>query len=591
MSADASNAATVYVAVLRDLVNSFELDIAFLRHNDFENRTTVLIAEWPPRSNVADPDPLHTVPFDGADPIFAAAESLDSILTVRVDGGVADYRARVESASGFVPQSLIAVPLIADTITVGVLGFGKLAGRDWSEDEFNALRAIGALTTQVHTRVAAEDRFRYSATHDEQTGLLNRRALLDYLRDRLVDHTSGPVAILFLDLGRLEAMNDFLGHLAGDEFIAAAARALTRDVGSTTLIARLGGDEFVLVLHGPSNAHHAHLTARTALDSIALLDAPGLDRSRRATVGISIAHPGRVSADDALQRADQAALMAKVNGDNDVVQFTDSVQRQSVLRSDIEVHLRTAIGNDSLVLYFQPEIDLITKRITAVEALVRWQHPHRGLLPPAAFIPVAEATNLASELGSWVLERSLRTLGEWATSLPDLDISMRVNVSPAQLVGAGFVDEVETLLRRHSIEGSSLWLEITEVAVVRDIDYTRRTLAGLRRLGVRIAIDDFGTGFSSLSHLKALPVDALKIDRAFVTDLGSAGGGDLAIVDSVIGLAASFGLDVIAEGVETLDVANTLIDRGCTRAQGYLMSRPVSAVDTLALLRVGTIEI
>jgi predicted signal transduction protein with EAL and GGDEF domain len=241
------------------------------------------------------------------------------------------------------------------------------------------------------------------------------------------------------------------------------------------LIARLGGDEFVLVLHGPSNAHHAHLTARTALDSIALLDAPGLDRSRRATVGISIAHPGRVSADDALQRADQAALMAKVNGDNDVVQFTDSVQRQSVLRSDIEVHLRTAIGNDSLVLYFQPEIDLITKRITAVEALVRWQHPHRGLLPPAAFIPVAEATNLASELGSWVLERSLRTLGEWATSLPDLDISMRVNVSPAQLVGAGFVDEVETLLRRHSIEGSSLWLEITEVAVVRDIDYTRRT--------------------------------------------------------------------------------------------------------------------
>lgn len=591
MKVDASTIPASYESVLRDLVNSFELDVAFLRHTDLEARTTVLIAEWPPRTDVADPDPLRVVPFADADPVFASAEFMDDIVIFRAGDGADEYRKIVESASGFVAETLAVVPMVDNATTVGLLGFAKLAGREWTDDEFNALYAIAALMTQAHSRVEAENRFRHVASHDELTGLSNRRALLEHLRARLDDPPSGPVAILFLVLDQLKALNDFLGHLAGDEYISAAADLLRREVGSSVMIARLGGDEFVLVLDGPSNAYQADIVASALLRSISKLNMPGVDKSTRGLVGISIAYPGRISAEAALQRADQAALIAKINGADNIVQYTDSVRRQSELRSDVEIHLRAAIQSDALVLHFQPEIDLIDHTITAVEALVRWQHPIRGLLPPSAFIPVAEASNLAGEMGHWVLDRACRTLAEWRAAIPGLDISMRVNASPSQLVSNRFVLDVDRMLQQYGLEGPSLCLEITEVAVVQDLAGTRRTLTGLRRLGVHVAIDDFGTGYSALSHLKELPVDALKIDRSFVTGLGTADRDDLAIIDSVIGLASAFNLDVIAEGVETRAAADVLIDRGCTRAQGYLISKPVPADDALALLRHGTIDI
>ncbi|SNT02002.1 putative bifunctional diguanylate cyclase/phosphodiesterase [Rhodococcoides kyotonense] len=591
MGADAVTAQATYQAVLRDLVNSFELDIAFLRHTDIDARSSVLIAEWPPRSDVAEPDPLQVVRFDDAEPVFASTEEQFDVRVIRAGDGIDDYRKLVESASGFVADTLVAVPMVDNGITVGVLGFGTLSAREWFDDELNALRAIAALMTQVHTRVEAENRFRYAASHDELTGLFNRRALLGYLRERLDDRSTGPVAILALDLDRLKALNDFLGHLAGDEYILAIADILRAEIGSDAVVARLGGDEFVVVLRGPANSHMATLAAKAILDATGSVSTPGMDSVRRASIGISVAHPGRISAEDALRGADQAALIAKGDSDNNIAQFTEAVQRQSELRSDVEIHLRSAIENDALVLYFQPELDLMTGAITAVEALVRWQHPIRGLLPPTAFIPVAEATNLAPQLGRWVLEHACRTLAEWQEAVPGLDISMRVNVSPAQLVSTDFVRTVAAMLRRYRIDAASLCLEITEVAVVKDLDRTRRTLLGLRRHGVHVAIDDFGTGYSSLSHLKELPVDALKIDRTFVTNLGTADRDDLAIIASIVGLAASFGLDVIAEGVETRDAIDVLLGLGCRRAQGYLISRPVPAPDALELLRGGTIDL
>ncbi|WP_245819869.1 putative bifunctional diguanylate cyclase/phosphodiesterase [Rhodococcoides yunnanense] len=591
MGVDATTAHATYVSVLRDLVNSFELDIAFLRHTDFEASTTVLTAEWPPRPDVADPDPLSVVAFAGAEPVFASTENLDDIRVIQAGDGIEEYRTLVESASGFVAETMAAVPLIDDGTTVGVLGFGNLSGREWTEDEFNALRAIAALMTQVHARVAAENRFRHAASHDELTGLFNRRALLQHLHARLDDPSSGPVAVLSLDLDQLKTMNDFLGHLAGDEYIVAIADVLRAEIESDAFIARLGGDEFVLVLRGPANAYTADLAAHAVLQAIWRLQMPGIDRHRRSRIGIAVAHPGQISAEAALRRADQAALIAKANGGRNIAQFTQAVQHQSELRSDVEVHLRSAIESDALVLHFQPELDLTTGRITAFEALVRWQHPIRGLLPPSAFIPVAEATNLAGEMGAWVLDRACRTLAEWQAAIPGLDLSMRVNVSPAQLVAPDFVRNVGAVLTRYRIAAASLCLEITEVAVVKDLERTRRTLLGLRRAGVHVAIDDFGTGYSSLSHLKELPVDALKIDRAFVTNLGTADHDDLAIIESIVGLATSFGLDVIAEGVETREAVDILLARGCTRAQGYLISRPVPAEDALELLRDVTIDI
>jgi diguanylate cyclase (GGDEF)-like protein len=591
MGADASTAPKTYEAVLRGLVNSFELDIAFLRHVDFDTRSSVLIAEWPPRTDVTDPDPLRIVHFAGAEPVFASTEQQHDIRVIRAGDGVDGYRELVESASGFVADTMAAVPMVDSGLTVGVLGFGTLSAREWTYDELNALKAIAALMTQVHARVEAENRVRYAATHDELTGLFNRRALLSYLHERLDDHSTGPIAILALHLDQLKALNDFLGHLAGDEYIVTVADILRTEVGSDAVIARLGGDEFVIVLRGPANAHIASVAAKSVLDAIGAVNTPGVDGNRRANIGISVAHPGRISAEAALKGADQAALIAQADEGRNVAQFTEAVQRESELRSDVEVHLRSAIEDDALVLHFQPEVDLSSGKITAFEALVRWQHPIRGLLPPTAFIPVAEATNLAPQLGRWVLESACRTLAEWQNQVPGLDISMRVNVSPAQLVSTAFVRTVVAVLQQYHIDAASLCLEITEVAVVQDLERTRRTLRGLRRQGVHVAIDDFGTGYSSLSHLKELPVDAIKIDRAFVTNLGTADRDDLAIIASVVGLAASFDLDVIAEGVETREAVDVLVKLGCRRAQGYLISRPVPAADALELLRGVTIDL
>ncbi|WP_243636939.1 EAL domain-containing protein [Rhodococcus sp. Eu-32] len=591
MGADASTAQETYEAVVRGLVNSFELDIAFLRHVDFDTRSSVLIAEWPPRTDVRHPDPLHIVPFENAEPVFASTELQHDVRVIRAGDGVDGYRVLVESASGFVADTLASVPMVDNGVTVGVLGFGTVSAREWTYDELNALRAIAALMTQVHARVDAENRVRYAATHDELTGLFNRRALLTYLHERLDDHSTGPIAVLALHLDQLKALNDFLGHLAGDEYIVAVADILRSEIGSDAVIARLGGDEFVIVLRSPANAHIATVAAKSVLDAVKALNAPGVDGNRRANIGISVAHPGRITAEAALKGADQAALIAQADGGRNIAQFNEEVQRESELRSDVEVHLRNAIEDNALLLHFQPEIDLISGRVTAVEALVRWLHPIRGLLPPNAFIPVAEATNLAPQLGRWVLENACRTLADWRNTLPGLDISMRVNVSPAQLVSTDFVRTVAAVLRQYGIAPASLCLEITEVAVVKDLERTRRTLHGLRRHGVHVAIDDFGTGYSSLSHLKELPVDALKIDRAFVSSLGTADRDDVAIVASVVGLAASFDLDVIAEGVETREAADVLVRLGCRRAQGYLISRPVPAADALELLRGVTIDI
>ncbi len=586
MRVDAESAHATYPSILRGLACELALDFAFLRFTDIGTRTSVLVAEWPPRTGITYPDLSTVAHRDGPDPILALAATMKNVTVVSSTVDMA------EELDGLAPETvpLVVIPLVAGGVDVGVLGFAKPAGCSWTPDELSSLRSVAALMTQLQARVDAENRSLFAATHDDLTGMSNRRALLDHLSARLEEPECGPVAVLFLDLDQLKSLNDFLGHSTGDEYIRDVADIVRKELGSEDVIARLGGDEFVVVLAGPTDECTANVAAETILKAIDGIDMPIADLRRRARIGIMMAQPGRITAERALRCADQAALIAKISSTDNIEHFTESVRAQSELRSDVEVHLRDAIEGDALVLHFQPEVDLTSGKITAVEALVRWQHPVRGLLPPGAFIPVAEATNLAPELGRWVLDEACRTLSEWQSTLPSLDISMRVNVSPAQLVEHDFVGTVETTLRRYGIEGPRLCLEITEVAVVNDVDRTRKTLQGLHQLGVRIAIDDFGTGYSALSHLKELEVDALKIDRSFVTDLGAGDADDLAIVESVVGLADAFGLDVIAEGVETTAAVDVLLALGCTRAQGYLISRPVPAAETLEFLRYGTIE-
>ncbi|MFC9433829.1 putative bifunctional diguanylate cyclase/phosphodiesterase [Nocardia sp. NPDC057030] len=591
MGVDATTMAEATERVLAQLVEYFDVDFSYVRHTDRERRASLLIAEWPHRPQVPDPDPLEVVYFEGADPVFRAFEHATEPMIARPTPEFAGYQETMRRASGIPVVTTAAVPLLSRGESTGVLGFIKTGDRQWSTRELNVLKAIAALFAQLQARVVAEERLRYIALHDDLTGLANRRALLEHMDERLKPGSPGPVAAFFLDLDRLKALNDFLGHTAGDNFIRTLSSRLREHLDPDDMIARLGGDEFVIVPAKPMDAVAAEEEGTRIQQLIGRrVTVGGESVSRAASIGVAVGIPGETTVADVLRRADHALLSAKSGGGNGVAVFTDAMRAQFELQDDVELNLRGAVSDGSLLLHYQPEVDLRTGRIVALEALVRWLHPTRGLLPPAAFVTVAEATNLAGELGRWVIRSACAQFAEWRRRGLAANVVMRINVSPVQLVSLDFVERIEDILRLFGIDGSSICLEITEHVVVQDLARTQVTLRGLKRMGVQIAIDDFGTGYSSLSHLKALPVDAVKIDRGFVQRLG-ASTDDLAIVKSIIGLAGSFGLGVVGEGVETAVAARTLVGLGCYRAQGFLIARPMPADEVEAHLAVGRIPL
>ncbi|BDX33335.1 bifunctional diguanylate cyclase/phosphodiesterase [Mycobacterium antarcticum] len=589
MAANAATSAIVSQEVLAVLLEYFDVDVSFLRYNDHSIRASILIAEWPLRPDVPDPDPLKVVFYEDADPVFALAENVKSPMIFRPENE--DYQKRIEEGRNIPQTSMAAAPLVSGEVTTGVLGFVKVGDREWKPEEINALEAIASLFAQVQARVQAEERLRYLAEHDDLTGLQNRRALIDHLDARLAAGRPGPVSALYLDLDRLKTINDYLGHNVGDWFIRVLAERLQRGTGDESVIARLGGDEFVVVPALPMPAAEAEkladrllglLSERVAIDGEML--------TRTVSIGVAQGVPGRDSTSDLLRRADQAVLTAKGAGGNQIAVFSDEMSLRTEYQNDIELHIRDVIQNGALFLQYQPEVDMRTGEVLSTEALVRWNHPTRGLLSPAVFIAVAESINLAGELGRWVLRTACEEFARWrALGVAD-GIVLRVNVSPIQLVTDGFVESVAAVMREFALEPGSLCLEITENVVVQDMETTSVTLAGLRKAGVQVAIDDFGTGFSVLSHLKSLPVDVLKIDRSFVTDLGS-NPDDLAIVRAVIALAEAFELELVAEGVETEIAAKTLLKHGCYRAQGFLLSRPLLGEDIVRLLTDGRVAV
>jgi diguanylate cyclase (GGDEF)-like protein len=589
MAANAATSAIVSREILAVLVEYFDVDVSFLRYNDHSIRASVLVAEWPPRPGVPDPDPLKIVYFADADPVFALAENSKTPTVFRPDND--DYQKRIEEGRSVPETSMAAAPLVSGDLTTGVLGFVKFGDREWRPEEINALEAIASLFAQVQARVGAEERLRYLAEHDDLTGLQNRRALIDHLDRRLVAGRPGPVSALYFDLDRLKTINDYLGHSAGDWFIRVLAERLQRGTEAGSTIARLGGDEFVVVPASPMSSAEAEQLADHLLSLLReRVSVDGEMLTRTVSIGVAAGAPGRDTSSDLLRRADQAVLTAKQAGGNQVAVFSDDMSLRTDYRNDIELHLQDVIENGALFLQYLPEVDMRTGEVLATEALVRWNHPTRGLLSPAAFIAVAESINLAGDLGRWVLRTACAEFARWrALGVAD-GIVLRVNVSPVQLVTDGFVESVADVVREFDLNRGSVCLEITESVVVQDMETTSVTLAGLRNVGVQVAIDDFGTGFSVLSHLKSLPVDVLKIDRGFVADLGS-NPDDLAIVRAVIALAEAFELELVAEGVETEIAALTLLHHGCHRAQGFLLSRPLGGEDMAALLAKGRVAV
>jgi diguanylate cyclase (GGDEF)-like protein len=413
---------------------------------------------------------------------------------------------------------------------------------------------------------------------DPLTQLPNRTAFNERL-ERSLSGSSDPISVLFVDLDDFKRVNDRLGHLVGDHALQSAAERMRGSLRDQDLLARLGGDEFAVVVVGPET-----VAARAATRILNSLQPPiavdGREAFVRASVGVAGSDTvGSRDAKDLLRSADLAMYMAKSSGKNQVARYDAGAERTVRERDQLRGDLRHAVSRGEMHVYYQPVVTGDGNNLVGVEALLRWAHPTRGMVPPTEFIPLAEESGEIRALGAWVLQTATAQFAAWRQTIRGCDaLQLAVNVSPVQLDDGDFVECVTDVLRTTGVPASKLTLEITESMLVRDRAETSERLSALRERGIRIAIDDFGTGYSSLSYLSQIPADIVKIDQSFVADLHPKSGSRV-LVKSIIDLAHSLGLDIVAEGVEKTGQALLLHELGCPKLQGYLYARPMSRND------------
>ncbi len=413
------------------------------------------------------------------------------------------------------------------------------------------------------------------ALHDPLTGLPNRALVLDRAEQMLARTARQPGAVagaLYIDVDGFKHVNDNLGHAAGDRLLRITGERLQSTVRDQDTVGRLGGDEFVVLVETtPDEATPDVLADRLteALRAPVELGDAGKSFSITASIGVAIGHYS--TPDELLRDADLALYAAKAAGKDRYALYDAGLYADAEGRLDLESDLSAAVEEDQLFLVYQPIFDLTSQRVVSVEALVRWRHPQRGIVPPASFIPLAEESRLIVPIGRWVLEEACRQAAAW--SAEGLELGISVNVSAYQLNRREFAEDVHRALQSSGIAPSSLTLEITETALVRDVPAACERLEEVKALGVRVAIDDFGTGYASLSHLQRLPVDILKIDRSFVAALNH-GGQSRELLAAILGVGQSLSLSVVAEGIEEHEQRITLEEMGCEMAQGFLLGHP-----------------
>src|SRR5882724_370668 len=467
--------------------------------------------------------------------------------------------------------------LVIATLTLGLLAITTILLVYDAHLESN-VRRYNEMLEQANARL------RHAATHDALTGLPNRVLLADRLRQAIARSSRHQMrfAVLVVDLDRFKAINDSLGHIAGDELLQEVARRLSDLLRKEDTLARLGGDEFVLLIHEVSTPQDAEEVARKVLSQVALpVQLAGLDVHVSPSVGICLCPDDGVDSETLLQHADAAMYHAKKKGRNTYQFFAPAMNAFARERLELESGLRTALAQREFELHYQPKVDVATGRIESAEALIRWRHPKRGLIPPGGFIPLAEETGFIVQLGEWVLYEACRQARAWQAE--GLHLRMAVNLSARQFRQDSLIETVRGALTAARLEPRYLELELTESAVMQDAESSVQIMRRLSDAGLRISVDDFGTGYSSLSYLRRLPLDKLKIDRSFIREIVTSRD-DAEIVRAIVTLAHSLHLKVIAEGVETAEQLTFLRSLGCDQYQGFHCSPPLPPAQFIALL-------
>jgi diguanylate cyclase (GGDEF)-like protein/PAS domain S-box-containing protein len=442
--------------------------------------------------------------------------------------------------------------------------------------------------TDISERKAAEERIHQLAHHDALTGLFNRFSLESRLEQALLSarRENGQLTVMFIDMDRFKIINDTLGHHAGDALLVEVAQRLQVSVRESDIVARLGGDEFIIVL---TNMAAGMAAAPIATSLIQTLGRPyqieGKTVHSTPSIGISLFPADGEDVDTLLKNADTAMYHAKEQGRNNYQFFTEAMNAQVAARLELENELREAVAKGQFELHYQPQIHAGDGRLRGLEALVRWRHPEKGIIPPDSFIPIAEETGLISAIGEWVLAEACRQKAAWRKQGQRIG-RIAVNISTYQLHSSNLVEQVRNNMHRYGLSAGELELEITESGAMENPELAAQQLRALRELGIEIAIDDFGTGYSSLSYLKRLPIQRLKIDRSFVMDIEH-DASDAAICKAIISMARSLELGVVAEGVETREQHDFLSNLGCELLQGYYYSRPVPAEELVHFIERG----
>jgi diguanylate cyclase (GGDEF)-like protein/PAS domain S-box-containing protein len=539
--------------------------------------------------------------------------SSDVISIVDADGGVRYHSESVRRVLGYDPAELVdGDPLslvhpddrerVARFVTEAALRPGVTAAETWrvrhrdgtwlhSETvaanllEDPNVRGLVLNTRDVSDRKELEAQLVHQAFHDGLTGLANRTLFAERVEHALAHAARGELAVLFIDLDDFKHVNDSLGHAAGDQLLVAAARRIQGCLRPTDTAARLGGDEFAVLLERVTNAEAAEAIAGRVLDTLHQpFGLNGRTIPIKASLGVATGRPGVDDVEELLRNADVAMYAAKAGGKDRYELFRPDMHADMLARLELETELRHATERDQLVLHYQPIVELVSGRITRVEALVRWSHPTKGMLPPPAFIPLAEEKGLIGPIGHWVLQQACRQARRWHDQFPDAaPLAIHVNLSGRQLEEQRLVGEVTGALEASRLSPKLLTLEITESVLVTDIEVMSGRLRELKGLGVQLAIDDFGTGYSSLSYLRRFPIDMLKIDKAFVDGIGR-GREDTALAHAIVKLSHTLQLHTVAEGIEEADQAAHLAALGCQDGQGYHFARPLATSAMTELL-------